>query len=71
MASTPRAIPLTCSGHTRPVVDLQFSRVMSDGSYYMISACKGNTLTVRPCLRFVFSLSIHMDQAYYLMAIKY
>ncbi|KAF9955602.1 hypothetical protein BGZ72_003584 [Mortierella alpina] len=45
MASTPRAIPLTCSGHTRPVVDLQFSRVMSDGSYYMISACKdGNPM---------------------------
>ncbi|KAF9350401.1 MAG: WD40-repeat-containing domain protein [Benniella sp.] len=45
MASTPRSLPLTCSGHTRPVVDLQFSRVMSDGTYYLISACKdGNPM---------------------------
>jgi len=32
--------PLTCSGHTRPVVDLAFSQVTEDG-YFMISACKG------------------------------
>lgn len=63
MASTPRAIPLTCSGHTRPVVDLQFSRVMSDGSYYMISACKGIVffMTLLPFFVCV-ALSIHMDQ---------
>lgn len=36
-----RIIPLTCSGHTRPVVDLQFSPMQSDGKYYLISACKG------------------------------
>lgn len=33
--------PLTCSGHTRPVVDLGFSEITEDG-YFMISACKGN-----------------------------
>lgn len=35
-----RVIPLTCSGHTRPVVHLQFSPI-TDGTYYLISACKG------------------------------
>ncbi|CAG8481044.1 17329_t:CDS:2 [Dentiscutata heterogama] len=39
-----RVIPLTCSGHTRPVVHLQFSPI-SDGTYYLISACKdGNPM---------------------------
>jgi hypothetical protein len=36
-----RVIPLTCSGHTRPVVDLQFSPINPEGKYYLISACKG------------------------------
>lgn len=36
-----RVIPLTCSGHTRPVVDLQFSSMDSDNNYLLISACKG------------------------------
>ncbi|KAI8080700.1 WD40-repeat-containing domain protein [Gilbertella persicaria] len=40
-----RIIPLTCSGHTRPVVDIQFSPVTPDGNYYLISACKdGNPM---------------------------
>lgn len=39
-----RVIPLTCSGHTRPVVDLQFSPMLSDGKYYLISACKGKII---------------------------
>jgi len=39
-----RVIPLTCSGHTRPVVHLQFSPI-TDGTYYLISACKdGNPM---------------------------
>lgn len=38
--------PLTCSGHTRPVVDLAFSDVTDDG-YFMISACKDG----KPMLR--------------------
>lgn len=36
-----RVIPLTCSGHTRPVVDIQFSPITADGKYFLISACKG------------------------------
>jgi len=40
-----KQIPLTCSGHTRPVVQLQFSPVLEDGSYLLISACKdGNPM---------------------------
>ena len=35
-----KPIPLTCAGHTRPVVDLAFSGSTDDG-YFMISACKG------------------------------
>lgn len=37
-----RVIPLTCSGHTRPVVDIQFSTITPEGKYFLISACKGN-----------------------------
>ena len=39
-----RQTPLTCSGHTRPVVFLAFSDYNEEDSanYYMISACKGN-----------------------------
>jgi len=40
-----RQIPLTCAGHTRPVVQLQFSHVLDDGNYLLISACKdGNPM---------------------------
>jgi len=38
--STMRQTPLTCSGHTRPVVHLSFSEITEHG-YFMISACKG------------------------------
>jgi len=39
-----RQTPLTCSGHTRPVVDLCFSDNTPDG-YFLISACKdGNPM---------------------------
>ncbi|KAF3859437.1 hypothetical protein F7725_021836 [Dissostichus mawsoni] len=34
-----RQTPLTCSGHTRPVVDLAFSGITPYG-YFLISACK-------------------------------
>lgn len=40
MASSLRQTPLTCSGHTRPVVHVAFSKLCTDG-YYLISACKG------------------------------
>lgn len=40
-----RQTPLTCSGHTRPVVHLAFSDVTESG-YYLISACKGKFNTI-------------------------
>jgi len=41
-----RFIPLTCSGHTRPVVQLSFSQLMDDETpYLMVSSCKdGNPM---------------------------
>ncbi|KAL1498016.1 hypothetical protein ABEB36_008879 [Hypothenemus hampei] len=41
-----RQIPLTCSGHTRPVVHLDFSDI-TEASYFLISACKDG----KPMLR--------------------
>ena len=41
-----RQTPLTCSGHTRPVVHLAFSDITESG-YYLISACKGNSFPIR------------------------
>ncbi|XP_037069609.1 serine-threonine kinase receptor-associated protein-like [Pollicipes pollicipes] len=41
-----RQTPLTCSGHTRPVVDLDFSSITPEG-YFMVSACKDG----KPMLR--------------------
>lgn len=38
-----RQTPLTCSGHTRPVVHLDFSGVTESG-YFLISACKGKKI---------------------------
>lgn len=43
--TTFKQVPLTCGGHTRPVVHLDFSDVTKDG-YYLISACKGEYLCV-------------------------
>jgi len=37
--TTLRQVPITCNGHTRPVVDLRFSDV-TKYSYFLISACK-------------------------------
>ncbi|XP_018329759.1 serine-threonine kinase receptor-associated protein [Agrilus planipennis] len=41
-----RQTPLTCSGHTRPVVHLDFSGITESG-YFLISACKDG----KPMLR--------------------
>ena len=46
--SSMRQNPLTCSGHTRPVVHLSFSRITPDG-YFLISASKG--------FEFIFSIT--------------
>merc|ERR1711923_21572 len=47
--SSLRQTPLTCSGHTRPVVFLAFSEFNSNdaANYYCISACKDG----KPMLR--------------------
>ncbi|KAI8038884.1 hypothetical protein M5D96_008797 [Drosophila gunungcola] len=42
-ANNLRQIPLTCSGHTRPVVHLDFSDICDSG-YFLISACKAASL---------------------------
>jgi len=47
MTTSLRQTPLTCSGHTRPVVFLAFSSINSEGHYYSISACKDG----KPMLR--------------------
>lgn len=40
-----RMMPLTCSGHTRPVMHLSFSRLLENNQYYLISSCKdGNSM---------------------------
>ncbi|XP_041978551.1 serine-threonine kinase receptor-associated protein [Aricia agestis] len=44
--TTLKQVPLTCGGHTRPVVHLDFSDVTKDG-YFLISACKDG----KPMLR--------------------
>lgn len=41
MANNLKQTPLTCSGHTRPVVHLDFSDITESGPYFLISACKG------------------------------
>ena len=45
MSSNLRQTPLTCSGHTRPVVFLAFSEYNPNdaANYYCISACKGKS----------------------------
>ncbi|CAO1338067.1 unnamed protein product [Diamesa serratosioi] len=47
MANSLKQIPLTCSGHTRPVVFVDFSDITPDCGSYLISACKDG----KPMLR--------------------
>ncbi|KAI5817714.1 WD40-repeat-containing domain protein [Pyronema omphalodes] len=44
---TPRVVPLTCHGHSRPVVHIHFSPMIGDDEYYLISACKDNNPMLR------------------------
>ncbi|KAK9477927.1 WD40-repeat-containing domain protein [Lipomyces japonicus] len=37
---SPKYIPLTCTGHSRPVTHLAFSTLFEDNSHLLISACK-------------------------------
>lgn len=48
-----KQIPLTCSGHTRPVVHLDFSDIIECG-YFLISACKGKFSIYISLLHFIF-----------------
>ena len=41
-----RRVGLTCSGHTRPVVDVAFSSLTPDG-FFLISGCKGERVCAR------------------------
>jgi len=43
-APTARQTPLTCNGHTRPVVDLHFNPDTTEGSF-LLSAAKGTATT--------------------------
>jgi len=43
----PKQNALTCSGHTRPVVEVHFSQLRMDGSYFLISACKDGIPIIR------------------------
>lgn len=45
-STTLRQIPITCNGHTRPVVDLRYTGI-TPYSYFIISACKDG----KPMLR--------------------
>ncbi len=40
----PRAVPLTCHGHSRPVTHLNFSPVVDHDQFYLISGCKGSSV---------------------------
>lgn len=42
-----KQVPIICPGHTRPVVDLAFSRFTANNDYLLISACKDG----KPILR--------------------
>ncbi|KAI9812333.1 MAG: hypothetical protein M1827_004782 [Pycnora praestabilis] len=44
---TPKVVPLTCHGHSRPITHLSFSSIGDDGQYYLISACKDNNPMLR------------------------
>ncbi|KDN52909.1 WD40 repeat-like protein [Tilletiaria anomala UBC 951] len=49
-APVPKSVPLTCSGHTRPVVHLEFSDLQDDGTYTMLSSCKDGNPMLRDWL---------------------
>jgi hypothetical protein len=52
-----RQTPLTCSGHTRPVVHLAFSDVTECG-YFLISACKGELCSKARLLLHLISFTL-------------
>ena len=57
--SSLRQTPLTCSGHTRPVVFLAFSSINEGGHYFSISACKGIKFNI-------YNFELSVDFLYFL-----
>jgi len=53
--------PLTCNGHTRPVVHLSFSAITPSG-YYLISACKGNLAALFLIYFIINKTIVHVSQ---------
>ncbi|KZZ92690.1 serine/threonine kinase receptor associated protein [Ascosphaera apis ARSEF 7405] len=47
MQENMRAVPLTCHGHSRPVPHIDFSPIVDNDEYYLISACKDNNPMLR------------------------
>eukprot|EP01086_Lenisia_limosa_P012815 TRINITY_DN41422_c0_g1_i1.p1 TRINITY_DN41422_c0_g1~~TRINITY_DN41422_c0_g1_i1.p1 ORF type:complete len:313 (-),score=39.73 TRINITY_DN41422_c0_g1_i1:10-948(-) len=47
MTEAIRQAPLVCPGHSRPVVDLQFSKLLQPDEFYLISACKDGNPMIR------------------------
>ncbi|SHO78470.1 Similar to S.cerevisiae protein TIF34 (eIF3i subunit of the eukaryotic translation initiation factor 3 (eIF3)) [Malassezia sympodialis ATCC 42132] len=45
-----RSAPLTCHGHTRPVVHLEHSDKQDDGTYMLLSSCKDGSPMLRDWL---------------------
>jgi hypothetical protein len=41
---TPKVVPLTCHGHSRPVTHLSYSAVVEEDQFYLISASKGTLI---------------------------
>ncbi|PWN47628.1 WD40 repeat-like protein [Violaceomyces palustris] len=50
MSALQKSVPLTCSGHTRPVVHLEFSELQDDGTYCLLSSCKDGNPMLRDWL---------------------
>lgn len=45
-----QSAPLTCHGHTRPVVHLEYSDKQDDGTFLLLSSCKdGSPMYVLLC----------------------
>lgn len=69
-----RFIPLTCSGHTRPVVQLSFSPLLEEErSYLLVSSCKDGNPMLRDWTGDWIGTFIgaHSDQTYAALRVLY
>ena len=70
--SSLRQTPLTCSGHTRPVVFLAFSEVNNDGIYFSISACKdGNRIFIYILAKYHLGIFPLKDLYYFDVSVQF